>query len=85
MVAVLASMIFAAISGSATAGTAAIGSIMTPAFKEKGYNMRFRNGSALSSRKYRTDYSAKYLNGSDWIFHRCICWSVIPQALFLEL
>lgn len=35
MVAVLASMIFAAISGSATAGTAAIGSIMTPAFKEK--------------------------------------------------
>ena len=41
MVAVLASMIFAAISGSATAGTAAIGSIMTPAFKEKGYNMSF--------------------------------------------
>ena len=41
MVAVLASMIFAAISGSATAGTAAIGSIMTPAFREKGYNMSF--------------------------------------------
>ncbi len=57
MVAVLASMIFAAISGSATAGTAAIGSIMT-------------------------DYSAKYLNGSDWIFHRCICWSVIPRRRY---
>lgn len=41
MVAVLACMIFAAISGSATAGTAAIGSIMTPAFREKGYNMSF--------------------------------------------
>ena len=41
MVAVLSCMIFAAISGSATAGTAAIGSIMTPAFREKGYNMSF--------------------------------------------
>lgn len=41
MVTVLAAMIFAAISGSATAGTAAIGSIMTPAMREKGYNMGF--------------------------------------------
>lgn len=41
MVCVFASMIFAAISGSATAGTAAIGSIMSPAMREKGYNMSF--------------------------------------------
>ena len=41
MVSVLASMIFAAISGSATAGTAAIGSIIIPAMREKGYNMSF--------------------------------------------
>ena len=41
MVAVLAAMIFAAISGSATAGTAAIGSIMAPPMREKGYDMRF--------------------------------------------
>lgn len=41
MVSVLASMIFAGVSGSSTADTAAIGSILLPAMKEQGYNMRF--------------------------------------------
>lgn len=41
MICVLASMIFAGVSGSSVASTAAIGSIMLPAMKEKGYNMNF--------------------------------------------
>lgn len=41
MVCVLASMVFAGITGSSTADTAAIGAILLPAMKEKGYNMGF--------------------------------------------
>ncbi len=41
MVTVLASMVFAGISGSSTADTAAVGSIMLPAMEDKGYDMRF--------------------------------------------
>jgi C4-dicarboxylate transporter DctM subunit len=41
MVSVMASMIFAGISGSSTADTAAVGSIMMPAMKRKGYDMDF--------------------------------------------
>jgi len=41
MVTVLASMVFAGISGSSTADTAAVGSILLPAMREKGYDMRF--------------------------------------------
>ena len=41
MITVLASMIFAGVSGSSTADTAAIGSIMLPSMKEKGYDMNF--------------------------------------------
>jgi C4-dicarboxylate transporter DctM subunit len=41
MVTVLASMVFAGISGSSTADTAAVGSIMMPMMREKGYDMRF--------------------------------------------
>jgi len=38
---VLVSMIFAAISGSPVSDTSAVGSIMMPAMKKEGYNMRF--------------------------------------------
>ncbi len=41
MVTVLASMVFAGISGSSTADTAAVGSILLPAMRDKGYDMRF--------------------------------------------
>lgn len=41
IVAILASMFFAAISGSGPATTAAIGSIMIPAMLAKGYNIKF--------------------------------------------
>lgn len=41
IVSVAASMVFAGVSGSSTADTAAIGSIMLPAMKKKGYNMNF--------------------------------------------
>lgn len=41
MVSVMAAMIFAGVSGSSTADTAAVGSIMMPAMKRKGYNMDF--------------------------------------------
>ncbi len=41
MISVLASMIFAGVSGSSTADTAAVGSILLPAMKKKGYNMNF--------------------------------------------
>ncbi len=41
MISVAASMIFAGVSGSSVASTAAIGSIMLPSMKEKGYNMNF--------------------------------------------
>ena len=41
MVTVMASMVFAGISGSSTADTAAVGSIMLPAMGDKGYDMRF--------------------------------------------
>ena len=41
MVTVMASMVFAGISGSSTADTAAVGSIMLPAMRRKGYDMRF--------------------------------------------
>lgn len=41
MVTVLASMVFAGISGSSTADTAAVGSIMLPAMRKRGYDMRF--------------------------------------------
>jgi C4-dicarboxylate transporter DctM subunit len=41
MIAVLASMVFAGVSGSSTADTAAVGSILLPAMKKKGYDMRF--------------------------------------------
>ena len=41
MVCVLASMVFAGITGSSTADTAAIGSILLPAMKEKKYDMGF--------------------------------------------
>jgi C4-dicarboxylate transporter DctM subunit len=41
MVTVMASMLFAGISGSSTADTAAVGSIMLPAMRERGYDMRF--------------------------------------------
>ena len=41
MISVAASMIFAGVSGSSVASTAAIGSIMLPSMKEKGYNMKF--------------------------------------------
>ncbi len=41
MISVAASMIFAGVSGSSVASTAAIGSIMLPAMKEKGYDMSF--------------------------------------------
>lgn len=40
-VSVAASMIFAGVSGSSAADTAAIGSIMLPIMKERGYNMKF--------------------------------------------
>ena len=38
---VLASLIFANVSGSAVADTTAVGSVMVPAMKKKGYNPRF--------------------------------------------
>lgn len=38
---VLVSMLFAGISGAAVADTAAVGSVMLPAMKKEGYNMRF--------------------------------------------
>lgn len=41
MIVVLASMIFAGVSGSSTADTAAVGSILLPAMKKKGYDMNF--------------------------------------------
>ena len=41
MVTVMASMVFAGISGSSTADTAAVGSIMLPAMRRRGYDMRF--------------------------------------------
>jgi len=41
MISVMASMIFAGISGSSTADTAAVGSIMVLAMRRKGYNMDF--------------------------------------------
>jgi len=41
IISVAASMVFAGVSGSSTADTAAIGSIMLPAMKEDGYNMKF--------------------------------------------
>jgi C4-dicarboxylate transporter DctM subunit len=41
MVTVMASMVFAGISGSSTADTAAVGSIMLPAMRRQGYDMRF--------------------------------------------
>jgi C4-dicarboxylate transporter DctM subunit len=41
MVTVLASMVFAGISGSSTADTAAVGSIMLPAMGRRGYDLRF--------------------------------------------
>ncbi len=41
MISVGSSILFASISGSAAAGTAAVGSVMLPVMKEKGYNMRF--------------------------------------------
>lgn len=41
MVCVMASMIFAGVSGSSTADTAAVGSILLPAMKKQGYNMGF--------------------------------------------
>ncbi len=41
MISVAASMIFAGVSGSSVASTAAIGSIMLPSMKDKGYNMSF--------------------------------------------
>jgi C4-dicarboxylate transporter DctM subunit len=41
MISVAASMIFAGVTGSSVASTAAIGSIMLPAMEEKGYNMKF--------------------------------------------
>ncbi len=41
MITVVASMVFAGISGSSTADTAAVGSILLPAMKKKGYDMRF--------------------------------------------
>jgi C4-dicarboxylate transporter DctM subunit len=41
MISVMASMIFAGVSGSSTADTAAVGSIMMPAMRKKGYDMDF--------------------------------------------
>ena len=41
MVTVMASMVFAGISGSSTADTAAVGSILLPAMRRRGYDMRF--------------------------------------------
>jgi len=41
MISVAASMVFAGVTGSSVASTAAIGSIMLPAMEEKGYNMKF--------------------------------------------
>jgi C4-dicarboxylate transporter DctM subunit len=41
MITVAASMVFAGISGSSTADTAAVGSILLPSMKKKGYDMRF--------------------------------------------
>jgi C4-dicarboxylate transporter DctM subunit len=41
MVTVFASMVFAGISGSSTADTAAVGSILLPAMQRRGYDMRF--------------------------------------------
>lgn len=41
IISVAASMVFAGVSGSAVADTAAIGSIVLPAMKERGYNMKF--------------------------------------------
>ena len=41
MISVGSSILFASISGSAAAGTAAVGSVMLPVMKEKGYNMKF--------------------------------------------
>jgi len=40
-ISVVASMIFAGVSGSSAADTAAVGSIMLPIMKERGYNMNF--------------------------------------------
>jgi TRAP-type C4-dicarboxylate transport system permease large subunit len=37
---IVASMVFAGVSGSSTADTSAIGSVLIPAMKEKGYKPR---------------------------------------------
>src|SRR5699024_3833258 len=41
IVSILSCMFFAAITGSAVAATAAIGSVMIPLMKSKGYNIKF--------------------------------------------
>jgi len=41
MISIVSSMLFAAISGSAAAGTAAVGAVVLPAMKDKNYNMKF--------------------------------------------
>ncbi len=41
IVSVAASMVFAGVSGSSTADTAAVGSILLPLMRERGYDMRF--------------------------------------------
>ena len=41
IISVGSSILFASISGSAAAGTAAVGSVMLPVMKEKGYDMKF--------------------------------------------
>ncbi len=43
------SMFFSSISGSASAGTAAVGSIMIPALKKEGYNKNFSSGLIASA------------------------------------
>lgn len=75
IVAVLAAMIFAAISGSGPATVAALGVFMIPAMVNDGYDVGFAG--ALMARYYHSaQHSHGYLCYAGWVFsgHHVLCW-----------
>jgi len=73
---VLASMIFAGMSGSATADAVGLGTVEMRAMLEQGYDRKF--SAAITA--HRTDYSAEHRNGGIWGDGRGVHWGPLLRG-----
>ena len=78
MVTVMASMVFAGISGSSTADTAAVGSIMLPAMRRQGLRHALRRRTAGGCRSHRPGHPSEYPDDRHRVRNRNLRGPVVP-------